>query len=424
MIFYFIIFIISISICYLLGSLYISIFFSNEKNNLIKNDFVKTSLSISMGVILLVTLTSVIFTFCKTMYIFPLLVLLIPIFKRNKNLEVKVVNESLFKLKKLLLIFSIAIVVFSFYVLTFYNLQKRPFYDFMFLGKISSGLLKYHTENFYNSYGLFHINSKQMLYHFFELWLNGLISLISKTSETKTLFFVTYPLLSFTTLISSIAIFSSFTSNKILAVFGGFGLLYGSKLFLPISGEFWDLVEVYRGAPVASGSKLLTIYFISFSAIILILNKMEKYGYVLFSFIPIFYPTTIPAFATIAIGLIFFYFYKLYKNKLVNQNRLHYSWIILASIFFIIVFKNIFQFEETTKFELFVYPIKSYIVVFIETFFKIFIEHIVITIVLIYFLFRTKFSILFKPLVLFCFLGLFGAYVFVQLQSKNVPDIN
>ena len=418
MIYYLIVFLIVITLSYLLGNFYINNYFKNEIDNINKNDFTKTSLSISLGIIILYAVTAVAFTFFKTLYVWPLIILLIPIFKKKKVRSKSTISNI--NWKKILLIFSIACIVFTFHLVIFYNLQKRPFYDYIFLGKVSSGLLKYHTENLYNSYGLFHVSYKQNLYHYPELWLTGLLSLISNLSEVKILLFVTYPLLNFATLLTSIAIFSSFTNNKKIFILGGFGLLYGTKIFLPISGEFWELVQCYRGAPIASGNKLLVIYFISFSAILLYINKLEKYSYFLFSIIPICYPTTIPAFASIAVGLSLFHFS---KNKLFNVT-FHPSWIILVSIFFIIIFKNIFPFEATTKFEVATFPIKTHIIVFFETIFKIFIEHFVIFIAFIYVLITTKLKILNKQLVLFSFFGILGSILFVQLQSKNVPDIN
>lgn len=409
--------------CYLLGNFFVTYFFHNEVNKLKQNDFVITSLSISIGLIIVITLIAAIFTYFRTVYLLSLLLLLIPIFKYKRSNK----ESSIPKIGKqnLLIMLIIASLIFVVHLLTFYNSLKLPHYDFIFMGKISSGLLRYHTENLYAPYGVFDENSNQFLYHYSELWLTGFISLITHLSETKVLMLVVYPLLSFATIMASIAIFSSFSSKKIIFILGGFGLVYGTKFFLPItaSGEFWELVEIFRGVPIPSSSKLWTIYFIAFTAMLLYVNDQKKLTFILFSFIPIFYPTTIPSFIAFALGLIVIHFI-FYKKLNWQINRLHYAWYVLASIIFIILYKNVMKFELTTKFELAVYPIKTYLVVFVETIIKVFLEHFVITAVFVYFIIKTKCRILLNPIVLLSFSGLFGAFCFIQTQSTNVPDIN
>lgn len=420
---YFIVFVLAVGFSYLLGNFFIVYFFNKEVSKLKQNDFVITSLSISIGLIILITLIAVIFTFLKTVYLWSLLLLLIPLFK-YKRLDKEVVIPKIGR-KNLLITFIIVLFIFVVHLITFYNSLKLPHYDFMFMGKISSGLLRYHTENLYAPYGVFSENSNQFLYHYSELWLTGLICLITHLSETKVLMLVVYPLLSFATLMASIAIFSSFSSKKIIYILGGFGLVYGTKFFLPVTatGEFWELVEIFRGVPIPSSSKLWTIYFIAFTAMLLYVNDQKKLTFILFSFIPIFYPTTIPSFMAFALGLIVIHFF--FHKKLNWQiHRLHYAWYIVASIIFIILYKNVIKFELTTKFELAVYPIKTYLVVFVETIIKVFLEHFVITAVFVYFILKTRGKILFNPIVLVALLGLFGAFCFIQTQSTNVPDIN
>jgi hypothetical protein len=62
MIYYLIVFLIVITLSYLLGNFYINNYFKNEIDNINKNDFTKTSLSISLGIIILYTVTAVAFT--------------------------------------------------------------------------------------------------------------------------------------------------------------------------------------------------------------------------------------------------------------------------------------------------------------------------------------------------------------------------
>ncbi len=424
MFFYFFVFILLIFSSYLVGNLYVNLFFQeNEKVNKM-NDITLSSLYVSLGLIIISSSTAIFFTFFKTLYIWPFILLLIPVFYKIFNKSVSKKNKIYLNYKNLLLFFLLASIVFIFHLIIFYNLQSNPFYDYLFFGKVSNGLINYNTENFYNSYGEFNKNSKQILYHFSELWLTGLLSMLTKLSATKILFFITFPIISFTSIILSIAIFSHFTSKRILYILGGVGLIYGTKLFLPISTEFWSFVEIYRGIPMISQSKLNVIFYLGLTSVLMMMNDFNKYSFIVFSFIPIFYPTTIPAFLLISFGLFVINFIPKLNFKINNSNKINFSWIILLAIVFIFIYKKIFLFDETTNFKFQIYSVKQYLTAFIETFIKVFIEHFIILFLFIYLFFKTKAKIIFKPLIIISLLGLVGSFVFVQLYSRDVPDIN
>jgi hypothetical protein len=418
MIQYFLVFLLLIPIAFCIGNLFINKLYK-EESHVCKNDFSTVGIGISIGLLIIITLTAITSTFLKTTYLYCFVVLLLPFlfgkYKSNPNIISKIHSKNII----ILLILSTSVFFFNYFI--FYKIYNLPFYDYIFMSKISSGLIKYHTETLHAGYGAYHSTSSQFLYHYSDMWLNGLISILSKKSETETLLLVTYPLLTFAVLLMSIAIFSKFTANKTLYILGGIGLLFGTKLFLPISGEFYKLIYMYRGIPFSTNYKTLPIFLLAFTGMFLYINDLKKYAFVLFSFIPIFYPTTIPSLASISIGLLLMQYLFFKKNY---PEKINYPVHILISIIFIFTFKNICKFEETTKFSLTTFPIKTHVIVLIETIFKTYFEYFVITFITIYFIIKTKLKIIFNPIFSLTALGLLGAFLFTQTQSKDVTDIS
>jgi len=419
----YLIYIVTLLVCYFVGKIYIDLFFSKEQQTLQYNSFTIASLNLSVGIIIIVVLTAVFSTFFKTLYLWPFVFILIPIFKNKKN-SISIVFKNIKKGNDTTLFFILATIIFLLNFITFYNIQKSPFYDFLFLGKISSGLISFHSENLFAGYGSFYANPTQMLYHYSDLWLTGLISLITQVSETKTLIYITYPVLNFATLLISISIFSHFITSKIFYILGGFGLFYGIKLFLPISTPFWELVINFRGIPFVYSFKLLPIYLIGLMAMLLYMNDHKKYTFILFSFIPIFYPTSIPAFLAIAVFLLINQVIVQRNTNRSIRDRLHDAWLILASILFIILFKVFVTFEQTADFVVYVYPFKTYFVFFFETIFKIFSEHFIIIFILFYVIWEKKLNLVSNQIFQLTILGIIGAYFFDYYHSRDNQDIN
>ncbi len=417
MIQYFIIFILALFIAYLIGNAFINKLYKEEAQ-VCKNDFATLGLSISLGLLIIISFTAVVSTFFTTTYLYSFFVLLIPVlFGKHKSNPLMITKISR---KNIMLALILSTSLFFSHYLIFCQVYNLPFYDYIFMAKMSSGLIKYHTETVQAGYGAYLSNASQFLYHYSDLWLNGLISILSKKSETETLLLVTYPLLTFAVLLVSIAIFSKFTLNKTIYILGGVGLLFGTKLFLPISGEFYKLLYMYRGIPFSTNYKTLPIFLLAFTGMFLYIHHLKKHAFILFSFIPIFYPTTIPSFAAISIGLLllqYVFFNKKYLEKI------KYPVYICISIAFIFAFKSICKFEETTKFTLAFFPIKTHVIVLIETIFKTYFEYFIITATTIYFIIKTKLNIVFNPIFSLTILGLFGAFIFTQTQSKDIPDI-
>lgn len=424
---YLLVYLFTIVLFYFFGKIYLEFFFSQELERMNLNFYKEVAINLFIGIVLCTILTAVSVTYFRTTFLLPFIVFcIVPFFKKREPFSIK---SFIFTFKEVGIVFGISVLVFLYHFYLFFDSSKLPFYDFLFLGKISSGLFAAHIENTHVSYHHFESNSVQMIYHYIDLWLTGLIHYFTNLSEARILLNIVFPIFHFSILMLCISIFFHFSKSIIISFIGGFGLLYGIKFFIPIqttSDSFLELVSTYRGLPFAMFFKLSIIYMLSLMAYLLYLNDLKKYAFIIFAFVTLFYPTTIPAMGFIAVTLIFYQFVKkLFFKKAMNRDIIFLSSFILGIILFMVVFQKLFQFEAMNKFALEVYPIKTYIVFFVEMIIKVVIEHILIIFLFIYFIIQRKFKVLaFNPIVILGLLGLIGSYIFVYSQSLNVLDNN
>jgi hypothetical protein len=71
-----------------------------------------------------------------------------------------------------------------------------------------------------------------------------------------------------------------------------------------------------------------------------------------------------------------------------------------------------------------IYSIKTYIVFFFETIVKVFGEYILIFILLIYVLIKTKLKFLTVPMVVFSLSGIFAGFAFIYIHAPGIIDID
>ena len=424
---YYLCYVLILLLVYVIGFFYIN--FSTFNNDLETNNSFsfKIGLYSSVGFIILTSTVAVISTKTNTLFLWPFSVLTIYFFQKFDRKKLKrLIKIKGFEIKKFVFFLIIASIIFLYHTLIFENPKQLPFFDFVFMGKISSGLFKegVETARVFNR-NFVDINAS-MLYHYGDVWLNGLIHSITKLPEVHLIRYTMFPFTHVITFFLSTAIFKKlFKTNTIYSIIGGFGIIYGSLLMLPIEWDFWKLVKTYRGFPNAPFYfKLLPIYIIGLLSYLFYLEKKDFKYLIFLSFIPIFYSTTIPAISGMLIFNILFFFIlrKWFKG---NKNlTLKETLFPLMSILFILFFITLNPSESIIDIHYHIYPIKTYLVLLFETLFKAFIEHPIVFLLFIFVLFKTKLKNLLRPFTILPLAGIGACFLFVHLHKPGIPDMN
>jgi hypothetical protein len=413
---------------FLFGYIYTSLCFPLVHNQIKEDCFKVVSFSLTIGFIFITSILAVYFTHCDTIFLWPFVILMIPFFRiKGFNFKAQFQFKKILSPKKIMVVASIALSVFFYNVLLFYRSNGYLFWDLTFYSKIAKGLIEYGYESPYVIYGEYFDAPKQILYHYGDLWLTGILPKIIDLSVTNCLVYVTYPFLHFSILMLMISLFTKNNKNSIWYILLGISLLYGSKLFLHINSnnEFFEIIQTYRGFLFSIFyCKLLPIYLLIIFAVLLYKNSYSKYCFIVLSFVPIFYSTTIPVLAGIGVAMFLFSIISI-KIKIKDWDIHFYNPLfILASITFILFFSIIRPFDTALALPYYIYPIKTYIVFFYETFIKVFGEHFIILFIFIFFVIKSKGQVLIRPLVFFSMMGLLSGYLFVYIHSPGIQDLN
>jgi len=375
-------------------------------------------INILVGVFLMVVITANIASGFTTTYFLFFLGILSPLYLLRGKQKLQIQNEFKFQKQHLLLLGSIPL-FFLYHQLLFNRfLEATPFYDFLFLSKISSGLLVNGTESFYAASSAFYNTPIQPhLYHYFELWLTGLISKTFNYSEYQVLLYVTFPLLHLITFSLISIILESFFKKFFLAFCLAIGVLFGMKFYINSGGAFFELIETYRGLPYSLFYKLLSIYIFALLTYFFYIKKMFWMSSISVGALLIIYPTTVPS--VFFLSLILF-IYNYYKTRKISQ----FSIVIFSVIFYLVSFQKIMHFDTIANFSFHLYTVKQYVILFIESIIKIFLEHYLV-IGLIFFLVFKNVRLLFNnKILLVVFLTLFGSIAYVYFNPPGIRDLN
>jgi hypothetical protein len=390
-------------------------FFSNKKNLFLQQNLIS-------GFTFFLVLSSFLFSGTLSLFSIPIILFLSFNLNRFSQLRSKIINSKIsivFNFKQLFIWNLAGLFCFLFFVYIFRLDKNVPFFDFLYLSKLASGISESYHSNLFSIYNQWCPTTKPMLYHYSDLWILASIIKLTALSEVKLLIYVVYPLFTLVAL-TLIKGYVSFIFNKFNYVIA-FGILFGLKLFLPTKGEFMELSHMYRGIPFLPFFKLLPIYIYLISFGLFYKLKNYKVAYFFLSLVVIAYPTTVPALAFFSVSLITLHIFKILKNK----HDMHGSFLVLGTIIGIIIFQKIFQYKSTTPILFNFLSIKAYAVLLIETYFKIFIEHLLVFILLVWFLTKNRNNlckILDVRILLFLF-STFGSFVFVYTQ-KPFSDNN
>ena len=422
---YFLLFFLLIALTNFVGSYYLQFFLPNIYNAINGNYFKKIAVSMTIGFIIIVSITAVYNTVFKTVFNWSFFFLSIPIMQkisvRNKVAIIKIETSS----PKTRFYFVLTILlVFSYNFILYYRFDNFIFFDLVLYSKVASGIIEHGNESSLVTVGDFTKTSNLFLYHYGDLWLTGLLAKVFHLSSTFCLVYVVYPFLHLVLLLSTVSLFNK---KNIWFLMLGIGLLYGSKLFLNIDydNEALNQIERYRGFPSnVFFNKLFPIYGLFLLGVILYKEKFQAHAFVVFSFIPVFYATTTPALAGIAVGLICMTFINKKMKFEAWDIKYHNSFLILGSILFLIVFSSKLSDETPVSLPLQLYSFKTYVVLFVETMIKVFTEYFLIFFLLIYLTFKSKGKILFNPLIFIAIIGILSGFIFIYMHAPGISDID
>lgn len=375
-------------------------------------------INLMLGVFLTVIITANIATSFTSTYFLLFLIILSPIYLLRKKPRLLINNEFLFS-KKYLIFIGVVVLFFIYHELLFNRfLERTPFYDFLFLAKISSGLILNGTESFYAASSAFYNTPlNPHLYHYFELWFTGLIAKVFNHSEYQTLLFVVFPILHLITFSLLFIIFKTLFKKFYFSFFGAIGILFGMKLYLNVEGNFFELVETYRGLPYSLFYKLLTIYLFALLAYFFYIKKIYWLSSISICSLIIIYPTTIPGTTFLAV-LVFCF--KLFKFKKPS----YFSLAIFLVVLYLVIFQKVYHFDKMTDLTIHLYSLKQYVVLFIESIIKIFLEHYLVICLLLFLVFKNIRLLLKNTVFVFVTLTTLGSIVYVFINPPGIRDLN
>ncbi len=242
----------------------------------------------------------------KSVFIIPIIILLGLFYL--KEIKISKPNRKQIYLNLKYLIWIIPIIIFQGYLNFDFQLNTPfvPSDDILLYSSFSEQVIKFGQENKYSLFSEFYPEKFHGIspYHYFEIWLNGLIGYIGKLSYTYCLNFVTYPLLIWLYLIGIISLIENFgvkitiTNFFLPIILLFFGPIYSSVYeILFHDGNFFSTTVftivgfVKQTLPFSYyGQKHLPVYIFGILLIIFILQKkyiasiLASYGMISSSF--------------------------------------------------------------------------------------------------------------------------------------------
>jgi hypothetical protein len=336
---------------YLTGKLILSIFnYRSDNLNLFH--------ALIAGLLFWVLVPSLILTKVLTIHLFfiPLIFLFFLAIKKEIQLKYFDWNwkQVLLDVSKILIFIT---PIFLFAVIQFYDFKSEFIYadlhhDFHAYAKHSQYLILTGNENYFREANYF-FNQKMSgvtPYHYFELWLNGVISWGFKISTLKGIMLITFPLLQ---TIAAIGIFELIKKHTQIQKYNFFlALIFLMALIFiqPIYFWFYDhyeLLKYHQGMVNSSvfsfGRKYGAIFIFSILALDFFIDAKQKMGIISLSALSILSIGILPGMTFgIPVGCLGLYFW---KRK--NFELLKWSFLPFILGIMILLFYKIFTVEET-----------------------------------------------------------------------------
>ena len=298
----------------------------------------KTQGSISKALLLGLILLTVFFSLFKTslqsinLLCIPLLLIyLSPYFK--SDISTTSLKEIIPIKKKIIYIIIVHMLSFLYFNILYFDFDlfqiKFNWYDTCYYSNLSRGVDKTGLENKSSIFYQFN-NIKQLIpYHYFDIWLNIIVTKISGLNYYTSLVLVTYPVLLSTFFLT---IIDKFNKNKIHVLIAAVLLpLVVNNPLLTNSGFFSNYGLLLNILSITN-SKILINYILILAIAFALLNRKIKEFLIFSFFLMIFYSTTIISVipSTGAILLILLTKRKFFK---ISKSELK-SFLIIYSFFF------------------------------------------------------------------------------------------
>lgn len=178
-------------------------------NGLTFNFFTRLTLTLT----LLISLFSISVTQGKTVFLIPLLICIGLIYRKKIEFIKPSFKQILSDLKYLIWLIPIYLVQLYLYFNFSSNSPFIPSDDIFYYAGLSEQIIRYSQENRFAFLSEYFPNEFYGIspYHYFELWMNGLLSFFGKLSNAYCLVFVTYPILIWLFLIGILSLMENFS---------------------------------------------------------------------------------------------------------------------------------------------------------------------------------------------------------------------
>jgi hypothetical protein len=388
-----------------------------------ENYFLSFSQKVIVGFVALVSLVAIFITNGKTVSLISfILVLLWPLINKGSP---EVSGEK----KSSNIYFPITIISVFLLVFLFHFFETNPTGDMLFYSKLALSMYDVGVESPFAAYVNYKIPDGMVLYHYGELWLTGMISLLFGIDSIKSLTFVTYPLFHGLSFITLLGIFSSNGLSIWKSIIYSFCVLYGTTLIeyqieILTQGE---RASWYYSIPYFSSSKLLVIYPFILLAFSFFKNNKLAFS-ILISWCIIFYTPTVISLLGGVSGVILSVIFGKEKLKIKGLKVLPLLIPVVACIAILALSSFYGDKSGTSTWKELIFPMSTYIneigdfvLVFLKYLIRPFVMYPLILLGLLYVTIKDR-AFLRQKKMIFILFSLFSSAVFIAFFQRTMPD--
>lgn len=438
----FFIFVFTLLLIYAIGVIYFKYYIKRESLLQKSNLFLSFAEKSVFGVSILALTIAVIKTGAETVHSISLLLLLLfPLLLKWEKSKIVSPYKQIKINKSYFNYFFIGLISFLVYCFHFF-FGFHP--DHLFYAKLSSAIYTNGIENISALYIDYQIPSGISLYHYTELWLNGLISTVFSQNSLFSLIYIVYPLFHLMGFIIILGILYEIYERFLKSFIVAFAILYGSALlfYVILTPAQGHNISWFYGLPDITAFKSIIIYPFLFLSLYYLEKNCWSGFIIMLSLCCINYISVV--FAMVG-GIIPIGVYYLFHSKKSTESRKKIIFIILLFICILLIF--IFRFAMNTNFSYetanrnaihIIKPLKEYFSdfqIYLNIFFNYFLRpfylYPIVTLGFIYLLFRN--IILSKKIgiyIISCFVAgaafvslFFALYNVTQAMSMIIPPL-
>ncbi len=315
--------------------------------------FTDTFYNLFLGKLTICLLTALFFTFGKTVFLqfIPLGFVVLDYYWNKTQSSAHKVQTHRTRWFFIPILFVLSIIVFSWEVLisTYYEgfSFKMPFADMLWYADISQYLVITGEENIHHASNLLDKNFNGLvLYHYFDLWLNGFVTATMGGTSYLNLAFVSTPALIFTVLVGILSLVQHYRTVNAFYILLAFLFLFLSGIILNLGLE-WDFLrhlEGYNADLFHYKMRKYAPYYLVFMAFsVLVVHREYFTAIICLLCLPVMSIVTTPAVVGAVLILSpFFYFLEYYRRKYLYRILI----LGLTTPAFLWIFSQIFGYQS------------------------------------------------------------------------------